>query len=254
METVTAMPACSHGDDLLALVVALVGDGLDRHRWPSPPAPRAPSSTRHRGRSRGSSPRARRSDDAWFRRHSARCSRRRGAACSSSPWRGQSGSVSETCVSPVLSMRCSMARRASRLLPVVRELLDRRATARASGGCMPVLVRTSSARSSSAMYRSIAASISPRRRLQLLAREALGLGVDGFELAAVDRDDAGVQQIDVAAEARRTARQTLRIAGPLSRAEIGDRLEVGLQAAGEPDQLQIALRTRAPGRAMTAPG
>jgi hypothetical protein len=35
---------------------------------------------------------------------------------------------------------------------------------------------------------------------ELLTRIALGLGVHGFELAAVDRDEAGVQKIDVAAE------------------------------------------------------
>jgi hypothetical protein len=35
---------------------------------------------------------------------------------------------------------------------------------------------------------------------ELLASVTLGLGVDGFELAAIDRDEARVQEIDVAAE------------------------------------------------------
>jgi hypothetical protein len=35
---------------------------------------------------------------------------------------------------------------------------------------------------------------------QLLARKALRLGVDEFELAAVDGDDPGIQKIDASAE------------------------------------------------------
>jgi hypothetical protein len=47
------------------------------------------------------------------------------------------------------------------------------------------------------MYLSIAASTSPRAPSQFLAREALCLGVDGFELAAIDCDNARIQEIDV---------------------------------------------------------
>ena len=74
--------------------------------------------------------------------------------------------------------------------------------------------------------------------VQLLPREALRLGVDGFELAAVDCDDAGVQKIDVAAEGDEL-RAHLANGGTIVTTEIGDRLEVRCQSSGQPDELQV---------------
>ncbi len=74
--------------------------------------------------------------------------------------------------------------------------------------------------------------------LELLAREALRLRVDSFELAAVDRDDAGVQEIQPAAKGDELLAY-LADGRTVVAPEVGDGLEVGRQAAREPDQLQI---------------
>ena len=74
--------------------------------------------------------------------------------------------------------------------------------------------------------------------LEFLAREALGLGIDGFEFAAIDRDDAGVQEIEAAAKRDKLLTH---LAGrrAVVAAEVGDGLEVWCQAASEPDQFQV---------------
>jgi hypothetical protein len=73
---------------------------------------------------------------------------------------------------------------------------------------------------------------------QLLAGEVPRLRVHRLEAAAVDRDEAGVQQPDVATEshellAHLADRRTVVLP------EIGDRLEVRPQAARQPDELQV---------------
>ncbi len=66
--------------------------------------------------------------------------------------------------------------------------------------------------------------------LELLSREALRLGVDGFELAAVDRDDAGVQQIEAAAKSDELPAY-LADRRAIVAAEVGDGFEIGRQTA-----------------------
>ena len=73
------MPAFSAATISSPLVVTLVGDRLDLVAGHHVLVPHAPSSPAPRDRSRGSSPRARRSDDASSRRRFAHCSRPRGA-------------------------------------------------------------------------------------------------------------------------------------------------------------------------------
>jgi hypothetical protein len=71
-------------------------------------------------------------------------------------------------------------------------------------------------------------------------REILVAGVDRLELAAVDRHNRTREQIELAAQhhelcAGRADRR------PVVAAEVGDRLEVRHQSAGQPHQLDIAL-------------
>ena len=96
-------------------------------------------------------------------RRFAHCSRRREAACSSLPWREHP----DRSARPAFRRCCPCAARqlVKYRLPSCSERASSSARAtRASGIVMPVLLRTSSARSSSAIYRSIASSISPSRR------------------------------------------------------------------------------------------
>ncbi len=73
---------------------------------------------------------------------------------------------------------------------------------------------------------------------KLLPCIALGFGVHGFELAAVDRDEVCVQKLDVATE-RDKLPTDLADRWAVIASDISDRLDVGLQATEQPDQIQI---------------
>lgn len=71
-------------------------------------------------------------------------------------------------------------------------------------------------------------------------REVLVAGVDGLELAPVHRNDRPGEQVELATQhdELRAGRMDRR---PIVAAEVGDRLEIRHQAAGQPHQLDVAL-------------
>jgi hypothetical protein len=75
--------------------------------------------------------------------------------------------------------------------------------------------------------------------LKPLVPEVLFAVVHGLELAAVSREAGVVTQVQVPAK-RDKPRHTLRIAGPLPAAEIGDGFEIGPYLPHQPNQLDIA--------------
>jgi hypothetical protein len=87
------------------------------------------------------------------------------------------------------------------------------------------------------LYRRIDLAQAPA---QLLAREALRLRVDGFELAAVDGHNAGIQKIDASAESDELCTH-LADGGAVVATEICDRLEVRRETAGQPDEFQVPM-------------
>jgi hypothetical protein len=80
-----------------------------------------------------------------------------------------------------------------------------------------------------------------RRDGSLVERESAVAAVDRLELAAVDGDDGVGEQLEVAAQADEAAAD-ISDAGSIVVAEVGDGLEVRSEPAGEPHQLDVALR------------
>ncbi len=76
---------------------------------------------------------------------------------------------------------------------------------------------------------------------QLGWREALVARVHRLELAAVDRDQAVGEQVQLAAQQDELAAGGLD-GGTVVAAEVGDGLEVRREAPGQPDHLEVALR------------
>lgn len=74
---------------------------------------------------------------------------------------------------------------------------------------------------------------------QLVPREGLRLGIQCIEPAAVYGDDLAVERMEAAAE-RHEGPADLADRGAVVLPEVGDRLEVLREPAGQPDQLEIA--------------
>jgi hypothetical protein len=70
--------------------------------------------------------------------------------------------------------------------------------------------------------------------------ESVVARVEGFELRAIDGDTRFAEQIELAPQDNERAAE-LGVGPALVLAEIGDRLEVRCEAAGQPDQLDVAL-------------
>ena len=73
---------------------------------------------------------------------------------------------------------------------------------------------------------------------QLLARKALCLRVDGFELAAVDRDDARVKQVDVATEGDELF-ANLSDGRTIVPPKVGNRFEIRLETSRQSEEFEV---------------
>lgn len=78
-------------------------------------------------------------------------------------------------------------------------------------------------------------------RLELAVGEVLASVVDGLELAAIDGNDSIGEELESAAQDDELAAH-FADRGAVVLTEVGDGLEVGSQATGQPHQLDVALR------------